>query len=83
MNEKTIKEKCSPCFRKKECLLLPSQRGECLGPFTDVKDQLKKFQAYCEENLSKPKADLEKAIREVVLKDYLRKKKLFDDSEDR
>jgi len=83
MNAENIKKKCFPCFRKKECLLLPFQQGECLGPFTDVKDQLKKFQTYYEENLSKAKADLEKAKWEVELRDYLRNKKLFDKSEDR
>ncbi len=83
MDDKSINKKCSPCFREKECLLLPSQRDDCLGPFTDVQDQLNKFQKYCEENPSKPKADLDRAVREVLSKDYLRKKKLFDNSEDR
>jgi hypothetical protein len=77
-----IQQKCSPCFREEECLLLPSQRGECLGPFIDVQDQLNKFQTYHKENIAKPDADLDRAIREVLIKDYLRKKKLFDDSED-
>ena len=75
-------EKCSPCLWGKDCFLLSSQRDECLGPFMAVQDQITKFQMSCKEDLSKPKADLDRAAREVLLKDYLRKKGLFDSSGD-
>ena len=60
-------------------MLTPYQRAvDCLGPFKDVEDNFKKYRGYCEKE-KKPKADLDRAAREVVLNKYLRNKKLFDD----
>jgi len=74
-----IDQKCSSCYKKDWCMLTPYQRAvDCLGPFKDVEDNLKKFREYCEKE-KKPKADLDRAVREVVLNNYLRNKKLFDD----
>jgi hypothetical protein len=74
-----IEKKCSSCYKKDWCMLFPYQRAvDCLGPFKDVEDNQKKFREYCEEEKN-PKADLDRAAREVVLNKYLRNKKLFDD----
>lgn len=60
-------------------MLSPYQRAEeCLGPFMDVEDNLKKFREYCEKE-SKPKVDIDRVVSEVVKNTYLRKKKLFDE----
>jgi len=73
-----IEKKCSSCYKKDWCMLSPCQRAvDCLGPFKDVEDNQKKFREYCEKE-KKPKADLDRAAREVVLNKYLRNKKLFD-----
>jgi len=74
-----VEKKCSSCYKKDWCMLTPYQRAvDCLGPFKDVEDNQKKFNEYCVEE-RKPKADLDRAVREVVLNNYLRNKKLFDD----
>jgi hypothetical protein len=74
-----IDKKCPICFKKAGCMLLPSQRAEmCLGPFSDMEDQLKKYGEYCEEE-KKPKADLDRIVWDVLLNTYLRHKKLFND----
>jgi len=87
--QKLIKTKCNLCFRKDSeddnCMLYSSKHAGiefCLGPFKDQEDRLQKVKEDFERE-KKPKADLDRAIREVVLKNYLRKKKLFDNSEDR
>jgi len=72
-----IEKKCSSCYKKDWCMLLPSQIPECLGPFRDVEDNLKKYREFCEEE-RKPKADLDRAVWGVILNRHLRKKKLFD-----
>ena len=74
-----IEKKCSSCYKNDWCMLSPYQRAmDCLGPFMDVEDNQEKFREYCEAD-KKPKADLDRAAREVVLNRYLRNKKLFDD----
>ena len=82
---KSIIQKCSHCFRKNAgvdgCLLLKERHAGvelCLGPFENQEDRMKKLREDFERE-KKPKADLDKAVREVVLKNYLRNKKLFDD----
>jgi len=75
-----IERKCYPCFRKDECMLFSARHAGielCLGPFKDQEDRTKKIREDPEEK--KPKADLDRAVREVVLNNYLRNKKLFDD----
>lgn len=50
----------------------------CLGPFKDQEDRTKKIREdFAKEE--KPKADLDRAIREVRNNSYIRKRKLFDD----
>lgn len=50
----------------------------CLGPFKDTEDNQKKNNEDVEKE-RKQKVDLDRAIREVILKTHLRNKKLFDD----
>ncbi|MFZ3136721.1 MAG: hypothetical protein WA126_04920 [Thermodesulfovibrionales bacterium] len=74
-----VEKKCSSCYKNDWCMLSPYQRAmDCLGPFRDVEDNQEKFREYCQSD-NKPKVDLERAAREVVLNKYLRNKKLFDD----
>ena len=74
-----IEQKCSSCYKNDWCMLSPYQRAmDCLGPFMDVEDNQKKFREYCEKE-KKPKADLDRAAREVMLNKYLRNKKPFDE----
>lgn len=87
--QQLIKTKCNHCFRKDSredrCMLVIEKHAGielCLGPFEDQEDRIKKIREDFEKE-EKPKADLDKAKREVLLKAYLRKKKLFDNSEDR
>ena len=62
-------------------MLSPYQRAiECLGPFVNEEDNLKKYREYFEKE-DKQKADLKKAIREATKNSYFSKKKLFDDHE--
>lgn len=76
---KSIREKkCLSCYKEDWCMLLPSQRPECLGPFKDVEDNLKKYREYFEKE-KKPKVDMDRIAREVLLNTYLKNKKLFDD----
>lgn len=78
---KSIREKkCLSCYKEDWCMLLTSQGPECLGPFMDVEDNLKKYREYFEKE-NKPKVDMDRIAREVVLKTYLRNKKLFNDRE--
>ncbi len=79
--KRVIETKCPQCFRKDECMLFSARHagiGGCLGPFKDQEDRLKKLREDFERE-KKPKADLDKAVREVVLKNYLRNKQRFDD----
>lgn len=83
---KSIIQKCSQCFRKDAvvdgCLLFKERHAGielCLGPFKDQEDRTQKIKEDFEKE--KKKADLDRAVREVVLKDYQRKKKLFEDGE--
>lgn len=78
-------KKCHSCLRKdsaeNRCALFSSRHAGielCLGPFKDVEDQLKKFREDFKKE-RKQKADLDRAMREVILKTHLRIKKLFDD----
>jgi hypothetical protein len=87
--ESIINRKCSRCFRRDaeqdSCLLVRDRHPGielCLGPFKDQADRLRKLREDFEQE-KKPEADLDRAIRVVLVKDYLRKKKLFDDSEGR
>ena len=74
-----IERECPSCYKKDWCMLTPYQRAiECLGPFNDEEDNWKKYREYFEKE-EKQKADLDKAVREVVMKAYLRNKKLFDE----
>ncbi len=74
-----INQKCSSCYKNDWCMLSPYQRvEECLGPFMDVKDNLRKFTEYCEKE-KKPSPDLERIVKDIILNQYLRNKKLFDD----
>ncbi len=79
-NIKSQTKKCSPCFRKAECMLYVGSHAGielCLGPFTDEEDRLKKVKEDFDKY--KKKADLDRAIREVMKNEYVRNKKLFDD----
>ena len=49
----------------------------CLGPFKDQEDRMQKIREDFERD--RKNADLDRAVRQVVLNDYLRKKKKFDD----
>jgi len=73
-----IEKKCPSCYKKDWCMLLPSQIPDCLGPFMDVEDNLKKYREWYEKD-RKPKADIDKAVREVVKSSFERKKEIFDD----
>ena len=62
-------------------MLSPYQRTvDCLGPFKDVEENNRKIEKDYQEE-SKPKADLDRVVCEVVKNTYLRKKKLFDERE--
>ncbi len=80
-----IEEKCELCFRKdsaeERCMLYSSKHAGieiCLGPFKDQEDRLKKIREDFERE-RKPKADIDKVVKEVGLNNYLRNKKLFDE----
>jgi len=74
--ESGVERKCSPCFKKGWCMCLSSQIPECLGPFTDVEDNVKKYREWCEEERNI--ADLNRAGRNVVLNTYLRNVESLD-----
>jgi hypothetical protein len=78
------KTKCDLCFRKDSeedrCLLFSSKHAGielCLGPFKDQEDRTRRIK----EDFAKEekKADLDRAVRDMILNKYLRKKKLFED----
>lgn len=79
-----IKTKCDLCFRKDSeedrCMLFSSKHSGielCLGPFSDEKDRTRKIRE--DSTSEEKKADLDRAVRDIVLNRYLRKKKLFED----
>ena len=77
----SIHPKCPLCFRKDECMLFSEKHAGielCLGPFKDQEDRLQKITEDFEK-YKKPRADLDRIAREVVLNRYLRNKNLFDD----
>lgn len=49
----------------------------CLGPFRDQEDRKKKIKE--DNEREEKKANLDKAVRNVAVNTYLRKKKLFRD----
>lgn len=49
----------------------------CLGPFKDQEDRMQKIREDSESD--RKNADLDRAVSQVLLNDYLRKKKKFDD----
>lgn len=80
--QKLSQTKCNLCFRKDceddNCMLYSSKHDgieNCLGPFKDQDGRLQKI-------VDRKRRDfLDRAIRDVVLKNYLRKKWLFEDWE--
>lgn len=67
-----IDQKCPHCFRKDECMLLPSQRATlCLGPFKDEEDRTRKL----EEDWAKEE-DAKRKERESGLRKYQRKQQI-------
>jgi hypothetical protein len=86
--QKLIRTKCNLCFRKDSeddnCMLCSSKHDGielCLGPFENQEDRTKKIKEDFEKE-KKPKADLDRAAREVMLNKYLRNKKPFDEWSD-
>lgn len=72
-----ISQKCPYCFRKNECMLLPSQRATlCLGPFEDEEDRLKKIREDNEKN--KPKANIDQLVRRNKYEQYQLNRLLFE-----
>jgi hypothetical protein len=61
-----VKDKCTPCYKKGWCMLLASQRSECLGPFKHEKDNLLKFRKFAEAELKKPERTINKALYEAM-----------------
>jgi hypothetical protein len=79
-----IERKCNFCFRKDSqedrCMLFSERHSGielCLGPFKDQEDRMRKVREDFERD--RKQADLSRAVRQVVLNDFLRKKKKFDD----
>ena len=45
INQFQPKVKCATCYQIEWCMLLPSQRKLCLGPFKDIEDSIEKIRA--------------------------------------
>ena len=82
--QQLIKNKCNLCFRKDSqedrCMLFSERHAGielCLGPFKDQEDRMQKIREDSESD--RKNADLDRAVSQVLLNDYLRKKKKFDD----
>lgn len=75
-----IEKKCPPCFRKGQCMLLSSRHAGielCLGPFKDEEDRGRKIKEDNEKE-AKPKADIERLVRERRVAEYWLYRRLFE-----
>jgi hypothetical protein len=82
--QKIIKTKCNLCFRRdleeNSCMLYSSKHSGvelCLGPFKDQEDRLKKKRE--DDEKEKKQADMDRVRWEVMINDFERKKKPYDD----
>jgi hypothetical protein len=79
-----IKEKCLTCFRRDSpqgrCMLFAEKHAgieNCLGPWKNQEDRMQMIR---EDFASEEKhADLDRIVRDIALKAFQRKKKIFDE----
>lgn len=76
--QRIVDGKCRYCYKKDWCMLLPSQRAmDCLGPFKDEEDNIRKYREWVEKE-AKPKADIEGLVRRSGVTQYWLNRMLFE-----